>query len=548
MTALENDYDIQTMLRWLYDRVEADGEWLVIVDNADDFSWGIKKVIPRGPQGKVIITSRDNWSPKLIDEGCEQVTVDTMSPTEGRLALLQHLLTDKGVDFSSNNIQQGCDDLAQKLGYLAFAIDLAGAYISQNSETPEKGLMEYLKDYDRNCEHLMTLPDFKGLSPTEQTAWAAWDTTLEKVNRDYADLKPGLLLKFLAHFKSATVPGELFSLASLGILAIESDLGEAEFTEIREFITVFDGTWDSFRYRRALSVLLRYNLVKKVYERFPGVTMHGLVKRWAIKSDQSRPWRCWHTIFMWAASVQMKLDLEKYDIEDRLQISRYLADFDVTCCETTVDTEWRKILLWKALAGVLGVRGLDTKFEQIVMSLVEASQIKLGQDHPLTLEHMDMLAASYEYQRRNDEAEQLLVYLMETRKATVGEDHPDTLYSMVNVAIIYLYQGIMNRRSLFVDAERLSRQVMEIRKKTIGEYHTDTLWAMEQLARALHALGRLDESEKLFVSLMELTKKNPGNYNFNLRRVGLRLALVLQSQGRADEGKKLFQKARDGDF
>ncbi|KAJ5902856.1 hypothetical protein N7495_003384 [Penicillium taxi] len=57
---LKDDRVIQSVLQWLRDRNERDDEWLAIIDNADDFTWGIKKVMPRGTQGRLIITSRDS--------------------------------------------------------------------------------------------------------------------------------------------------------------------------------------------------------------------------------------------------------------------------------------------------------------------------------------------------------------------------------------------------------------------------------------------------------------------------------------------------------
>ncbi|KAF3802338.1 hypothetical protein GCG54_00003797 [Colletotrichum gloeosporioides] len=47
---------------WLHDRIESDEEWLVIVDNANDVSWGVRKIIPKGKRGSLIITSQDNRS------------------------------------------------------------------------------------------------------------------------------------------------------------------------------------------------------------------------------------------------------------------------------------------------------------------------------------------------------------------------------------------------------------------------------------------------------------------------------------------------------
>ncbi|KAK3314549.1 hypothetical protein B0H66DRAFT_593266 [Apodospora peruviana] len=53
------DRVVEAVRRWLHDRTEADDEWLVIVDNADDVSWGIQKIMPEGNRGGVIVTSQE---------------------------------------------------------------------------------------------------------------------------------------------------------------------------------------------------------------------------------------------------------------------------------------------------------------------------------------------------------------------------------------------------------------------------------------------------------------------------------------------------------
>ncbi|KAI9705106.1 MAG: hypothetical protein M1836_006889 [Candelina mexicana] len=55
---LQDDWVIKTVLQWLGSRCEAHSEWLVLIDNADEVNW-VQDLIPRGPQGTVLITSRD---------------------------------------------------------------------------------------------------------------------------------------------------------------------------------------------------------------------------------------------------------------------------------------------------------------------------------------------------------------------------------------------------------------------------------------------------------------------------------------------------------
>lgn len=193
---------VQAVLRWLRDRTEADDEWLVIVDNADDVSWGIQKIMPKGKQGSVIVTSRDDRSVMLVPGACELVCVGVMSALEGTALLLQHLQLDAASAFE--DVRQNCDKVAQKLGYLALAIDLAGAYIG-NDSAPELALLQYVADYDRHRDELLQMDGLRGLLPTQKTVWTVWDTTLEKITREHSRLQPELLLTFLAQFRGTIV-------------------------------------------------------------------------------------------------------------------------------------------------------------------------------------------------------------------------------------------------------------------------------------------------------------------------------------------------------
>jgi hypothetical protein len=111
------------------ERKESEDEWLVVIDDADGITRGITKVIPKGTRGSVVITSRDDQSP--IDGGCDALWIDMMVPLEARAPLLQHLKC--GAGLAPLDICGGCDMVAKQLDYLALAVGLAGAYISQSS-------------------------------------------------------------------------------------------------------------------------------------------------------------------------------------------------------------------------------------------------------------------------------------------------------------------------------------------------------------------------------------------------------------------------------
>ncbi|KAJ6007347.1 hypothetical protein N7540_011323 [Penicillium herquei] len=270
-TGLRDDPTIRLVLRWLQDRTEEDPEWLVILDNVDDITWNIKDVIPEGTRGRLIITSQDTRSWKLLRGGCEKVHVDAMSPQEARMVLLQHLSW--GPDPISEKVCQLCDEVAEKLGYLALAVDLAGAYMGNRDDAPEQApeqvLVQYLKDFKKHGDELLQKDEFQGSSKERKTIWTVWDTTLERIKKDHTEL-PGVLLSFLAQFRGSIVQDEVFRLASLGISVVDDELGESNSTELRMFIPQDEEGWDSFRYNQSIDVLARYSLVQRVHGRWPG--------------------------------------------------------------------------------------------------------------------------------------------------------------------------------------------------------------------------------------------------------------------------------------
>ena len=234
---------VQAVLRWLYSRKDMDEAWLAIIDNADDVSWGVKKVLPKGQRGSVIITSQDSQSQKLVDGGCEEVRVDTIELLEARMLLLHHLpLVPEPVP---QDIQEDCDKIAERLGYLALAIDLAGAYIG-NETDQRQAPRQYLADYTRHRDDLLQSEHNRGLSTSDKTVWTVWDTTLEKIERHHADWRPGWLLAFLARFSDGVVQDELFRLASLRISSVTQEMYDetAELPESHEWLAKvleFDG-------------------------------------------------------------------------------------------------------------------------------------------------------------------------------------------------------------------------------------------------------------------------------------------------------------------
>ncbi|OCK76289.1 TPR-like protein [Lepidopterella palustris CBS 459.81] len=530
--ALGDSPTVQAVLKWLRDRKESDCEWLVVVDNADDFTWGVKKVIPSGRRGNVIITSQDDQSPRIFGKGCEKLRVDIMEPSEAKALLLQHL------DWDSHSaplhVQHMSDEIVERLGYMALAVDLAGACISEDSDR-EVALEQYLADYSRHRDVLLRNDYFRGLSSYDKTVWTVWDTTLETIERRYPEVRPGRLLAFLAHFSRGVVYDELFRLASLGFLAVHRELcRETQDLPhwLKEFIRLDQREWDSFSYREALKPLVRYSLLQRVNGEWPGVTMHSLVQWRAMNYEENEQWRFWYLIFIMAVSHQ--ISQEEARPQFRRNIIMYIPALNNSYLEAIrIDDERRKALIWATISNIYYKEGRWKQAEELGVQAIETRKRVLGKEHPATLTSMANLASTYRNQGRWKEAEELGVQVIETRKRLLGQQHPDTLTSMGNLALTYGNQG------RWKEAEELEVQVLETRKRLLGQEHPDTLTSMGNLALTYGNQGRWKEAEELEVQVLETRRRLLGQEHPSTLTSIANLASTYQSQGRWKEAEEL---------
>lgn len=304
---------MQAVRRWLEDRKETGDAWLVVVDNADDLTSGIKQVLSKGGQGTIIITSQDNKARTLVDGGCESLFVDTMSLLEAQTLLLRCLELDNSA--ASYNVKRDCDEVAEQLGHLALALDLAGAHIHEDDTGPTQALQRYLHRFVRHKESLLQNESFRSHTPSGKTVWAVWDMTLDKIdalvpceNRDNPNpgLPARLLFALLARFRGTVIQDKLFRLASTTVLETLDKLydGVVELpTWLRKTLSVIEETkeWDGYIYERARDRCVQYSLLQRTGGEWPGVSMHGLVQWRATKYETEQPWEKWHLATVLAA-------------------------------------------------------------------------------------------------------------------------------------------------------------------------------------------------------------------------------------------------------
>ncbi|RDW58624.1 hypothetical protein BP6252_13100 [Coleophoma cylindrospora] len=526
---------VQAVLRWLRNRKETDEEWLVIVDNADDVSWGLKHVMPKGQRGSIIITSRDKYSPLLVDRDCQELEVGIMSEHEAKTLLLRHLKW--SVESAPEQIRDGCEVVVHRLGCLALAVDLAGAYIG-NDVNQENALAHYITDYDKHQDELLRSESFRGLRPTDRTVWTVWDTTLEKLEEKYTHLKPTVLLAFLARFKGSIIQDEMFRLAAVGMAAVSDELGEEEEQglpdDICQFLQADGEDWDDYMYRNSRDLLLRYSLIQNAGGAWPGVTMHSLVQWRAMKYRKAERWQWWYVLGVISACTQVTVESHRPQFRRHLMV--HVPDISAASLDRFNIPEEMMDFVWKTVSRVYYDEGRWAEAEELELQVMEIRKEKLGEDHLSTLTSMSDLAVTYRKQGRWHEAEELGSQVIEIRREKLGEDHPDTLTSIANLAETYRNQGRWN------EAEELGSQVIEIQKEKLGEDHPDTLTSMANLAVTYGEQGQWDKEEELELQVMKIRKEKLGEDHPSTLTSMANLAVTYGEQGREDKAETLLKQ------
>ncbi|PWW73254.1 hypothetical protein C7212DRAFT_365786 [Tuber magnatum] len=116
------------------------GEWILVVDNADnesDFDGNtspIARYIPRGPKGTLIVTTRSKLvASRLGCHGDNFIKVERMKPVEAKqLFLFRYGVLKRAGD------ERVVGDILRSLHYLPLAVVGAAAYMTETSTTPSQ--------------------------------------------------------------------------------------------------------------------------------------------------------------------------------------------------------------------------------------------------------------------------------------------------------------------------------------------------------------------------------------------------------------------------
>ncbi|KAK5224483.1 hypothetical protein LTR72_004264 [Exophiala xenobiotica] len=525
---------------------ESAGNWLMILDNADDESiWGVPakrgengsengpspaESLPASATGRILVTTRSRQV-ALYMAGNSVIELLEMSEEEA-------VETFRGLLYEPESPMDAewTSTLVQRLTCLPLAIVQAAAFISMNV-TSTRRYLELLDDTEEEAIALLS----KDLSNDEQryrkgqtpvaSTWLISFTQIQKQHPWAAEL-----LAFTSCLGEKNIPSSLLPEAP----------SKTEMTE-------------------ALGVLTGYSFLRKQNEdqdqsKEVLYQMHRLVRlatrNWLRRED---------TLLHWTEEA-VGVVAEQFpwrEHENRDQCALYMPHAEILrTSDGDGDSEEHYMLLEKMgwnfredgkyseavqlLASVVGWR--ETKLGNsdirdwseakiyLEKALAGYKEI-LGAEHAYTLWCMAVLVETYNRLENWEIAEELGEQVTRMRKEVLGAEHPATLESMADLVWIFY------RKEQYQKAEELGLRVMETRLKVLKEEHPDTLKSMGELATIYRELGRLEEAEELDTKVFQIEVRILGPEHPDTLTTMKNLALIYKDQGRLEEAENLELEA-----
>jgi tetratricopeptide (TPR) repeat protein len=539
---------------------EGFGQWLIIVDNADDdgvlFNLltegsGAARLIdylPNSRKGSFIFTTRVAKAAHNL-AGNNVIELGMLNKNEAKEVLrtrlfpkYQHQIEDEAA----------VDDFLGMLAFLALAIVQAAAFINQN----DIQLFKYVQLYRASEQEATKLlseefQDQGRYRETKNPIATTWRISFEQIRE--RDRLAADHMSFMACTASNDIPESM-------LLVEESQVAQEKAIGVLKayaFITEQELVGDEWQHQQEQTRISKrsFNVHPLVHLAIRGwLKAHNKWREW-LETTMSRlelivPLGDHETIREWTAYLPHAKHIvdmpEVYETEVRMGLLRRIGECEMMLGQYKAAEETLRLLVERKthlfgeddrramkykenLAQTLLHQGRSAEAEQVARRMLKIRTQTLGEEHEVALISMNNVAVALSYQGQFAEAEQMHRRILVLRQKVLGKERPITLASMQNLAIA------LRKQDQHIEAEQILRETVELRKKVLGCEHPDTVKSTSSLARVLSALGRYEEAAQLCRETLVLRAKVLGEQHPRTQKSREHLAEVLENLGRYEE-------------
>jgi len=553
---------LRLVQKWLSN--DANGPWLLVMDNADDIGafFGLRndesaeqdgqqakvlfKYLPQSSKGSMILTTRDKRIGQRLAKSEKPIDVLPFGMRDAK-QLLQKTLYDNGLN-DDHSVA-----LLEALDFLPMAITQAAAFIRENDISVLEYL-SYMRASDKEAKDLLAeIYHDPGRDPESrnsvfQTSRISFDCIRRQKPR----------------------AAEILSLmAVLDRQAIQKCLLRRDGERDIDFATAI-GTLKAFSLiteERVEGTFGMHRLTQLSTQRW--LELEGVIEVWQRKAMDvvsrlctddyvfSGDWKIWGSISLHAQVVLSFVFqsepplLERAVTLHRLAIHEleggYIVNADARAHEALATIQKleedhpKKLAISSTVAVVLCRQGKFEAAEKIHRHVLEERRRTLGSNHPETLMSLDCVAATLAKQGKYEEAEALQRQLVEAWTTSPNlATHRFRFFCLTSLAYT------LEMQCKYEEAEETIKKAIDGNTEVFGAKHPHTTDTLSLLSSVLMKRGKLEAAEGFARKALEDYKCSLGpQHRYTLCFIG-HVAQILERQDKFEEAEMLIRPACEG--
>ncbi|EPE08934.1 kinesin light chain 1 [Ophiostoma piceae UAMH 11346] len=517
------------------------GNWLLVVDNADDpdLICGrdvpdcLDQYLPQSANGRVLVTTRTMVVSQAVAE--KIVSLYEFGPSQAK-ALATKLLQRKQPN--SQDDDASLDELLQELVYLPLAITQAMAFLSHTGLSA-KAYLALLRRTETDRLDLLgkESPDRTRYKESRHAIATTWLVSFDHLQKSSPDAVA--LLGFLSQIQPKAIPLSLLpkvGSSSAGLHAVK-ELCEYSFMSIHDDVML---DMHSLVHMAARSWFLKNNRIEETAH----TALQHVVGIFPNDKYENRDtWRVFlpHVLYMlrdgkavhsynaWKLCRRAGRCLyEDGRIKEAMRCYEYCTQWT---CQSFPEDHPSRLGSQHSLASAYHANGQIQKAVDLLEHVVKVRE-KLAEDHPSRLGSQHELAAAYRANGQIQKAINILEHVVKFKKK-LAEDHRNLLASQHVLALAYRANGQIQK------AVDLLEHVVKVREK-LAEDHPSRLGSQHELAVAYRANGQIQKAVDLLEHVVKVGEKLAEDNPYRLA-AQYSLAVAYRANGQSQKAVDLLE-------
>lgn len=531
----ESDVDGQSAISLVQDTVQKwKRRWLIIFDNYDTPSvfrdQDIRFYVPNGKNGHILFTSRHADSERLGH--C--IRVATMSEDESMDLLLQRS--------PNEDEKHDARRIASTLGYLALALDQAGAYIRARNLPLKHFISHYNKRKEVVLREIPEQWEYRRKTAAAEreillNVYTTWELSFEQVKGEETERRKKDHFLTLAAFFDNNKISEIFF--------------QDHYEKISpHWMDIFStrGQWETEKYGDILAEFQKLSLIQISVKQDDGFqfSIHPVVRDWIrLRKNQDVQQKfAVEAIKALAQYIGHIVDFDSLDLDLKQEIFQHsdaCIDHDQALVEVLSESNPEYQLdpeIWFAYVHVQQGR-YDEAIKWSGRALTRYKE-HFGPRDINTLKVMHALAQNYHLQGQEAKAVELSESVLLEYEKQLGPQHMRTLKTTQLLVLIY---SDLNR---YDEAEQMCKRALAVMEQRLGLQHKDTLATMRRLANVYYSRGRVDEAEKMCERVLLDMELKLGPLHFETLSAKTLMARIHNFRRRYNEAEQSCKEALAG--